>query len=86
MQKMPVTVDELQRAKALLLRQIPLDAMSVDSIAQGLIQRWNLDLLLDEPTIAAEHYLNLNVSDVRAAFVKWLRPDDLVRIDQGPSP
>jgi zinc protease len=86
MQKTPVKNDELQRAKALLLRKIPLDAVSVDGIAHGIIQRWELDLPSDEPTIAAQHYLDLGIPDVQAAFVKWLRPDDLVRITQGPSP
>ena len=86
MQRTPVTNDELQRTKALLLRKIPLDAVSVDGIAHGIIQRWDLDLPFDEPTIAAQHYLELGIPDVQAAFVKWLRPDALVRITQGPSP
>ena len=36
MQQAPVTADELERAKALLLRRIPLDEASVDDIAQRL--------------------------------------------------
>jgi len=86
MQKTPVTADELQRAKALLLRRIPLDEASVDDIAAGIIQRWTLGLPLDEPTIAARRYLALSGHNLQAAFAKWLRPDDLVRVSQGPAP
>ena len=86
MQKAPVTADELQRAKALMLRQIPLDEAGIDDIAHGIIQRWVHGLPLDEPTIAARDYLGLSAREVQAAFVKWLRPDDLVRVSQGPAP
>lgn len=86
MQRTPVTADELERAKALLLRQIPLNEASVDDIARGLIELSQLDLPLDEPTRAARHYLNLGASDIQAAFAKWLRPEDLVRVSMGPPP
>ena len=86
MQKTPVTTDELQRAKALLLRRIPLAESSVDAIALGIVQRRSLDLPLDEPTIAARRYLALGASDVQAAFAKWVRPADFVRVSLGPSP
>jgi zinc protease len=86
MQKAPVTADELQRTKALMLRRIPLGEADIDDIAHGIIQRQVLGLPLDEPTIAARHYLGLGARQVQAAFVKWLRPDDLVRVSQGPSP
>lgn len=86
MQKTPVTAEELQRAKALLLRRIPLDEASVDDIAAGIIRRWALGLPLDEPTIAARRYLALDEHDLQGAFAKWLRPDDLVRVSQGPAP
>jgi zinc protease len=86
MQKAPVTADELQRAKALMLRRILLEEAGVDDIAHGIIQRRDLGLPLDEPTIAARRYLGLGAREVQAAFVKWLRPDDLVRVSQGPAP
>jgi zinc protease len=76
----------MQRAKALLLRSIPLDEASVDAIAYGLIDRVRLDLPLDEPTRAARRYLALGAGDVEAAFAKWLRPKDLVRVSLGPTP
>jgi zinc protease len=86
MQTTPVTAEELQRAKALLLRRIPLEEASVEDIASGILQRWRIGLPLDEPTIAAHHYLALDARDVQAAFAKWIRPDDLVRVSQGPAP
>jgi zinc protease len=86
MQKSDVTADELQRSKAMLLRQISLSEGSTDGIAQGLIGRWDIDLPLDEPAIAAQHYIQLSADDVRAAFVKWIRPKDMVRVTQGPQP
>ncbi|MGA2023252.1 MAG: pitrilysin family protein [Steroidobacteraceae bacterium] len=86
MQRTAVGADELQRAKALLLRQIPLGEASVEGIAHGLIERRELDLPLDEPNMAAHRYMQLSAADVQAAFQKWIRPDDLIRVTQGPSP
>jgi zinc protease len=86
MQNAPVTPDELHRAKALLLRQIPLDESSVQDIAGGLLERAILDLPLDEPTRAAHRYLALSAAEVQAAYKKWLRPADLARVSRGPAP
>ena len=86
MQTEPARPDELVRVKALLLRQIPLDESSVDDIAHGLIGRVDLDLPLDEPTKAAQRYIALGPTDIQSAFQKWLRPDDLVRVSEGPTP
>jgi zinc protease len=81
-----VNPGELRQAKAMLLREMPLQEASLSSIAAGLISRWVLDLPLDEPTVAAKHYVSLTAPQVKAAFVKWLRPQDLVQITQGPAP
>jgi zinc protease len=86
MQTAPVPESEFARSKALMLRQIPLEESSVDDIARGLLQRRDLDLPLDEPTLAARRYVALTPSQVQAAFHKWMRPDDLVRLSQGPAP
>jgi zinc protease len=86
MQDVPVSADELQRVKVLLLRQIPLGESSIARIGRGLAGRWDLDLPLDEPTRAAQRYIALGPADVQAAFKKWLRPDDLIRVSQGPTP
>jgi len=86
MQDEAVGDEDLQRAKALLLREIPLSESSVNSIAQGFLNRVELDLPLDEPILAAKRYLKLDAEEVKAAFVKWIRPDALVQITQGPAP
>ncbi|MGC9953063.1 MAG: pitrilysin family protein [Rhizomicrobium sp.] len=86
MQTTPVAVDELLRVKALLLRQIPLSEASLDAIASGFLNRRELDLPLDEPTLAAKRYIELGPADIETAFAKWMRPDDLVRVTQGPTP
>jgi zinc protease len=86
MQTAPPGDAELSRVKALLLRQIPLGEASVDEIGSGLLERTDLDLPLDEPTIAAQHYIELDAPAVQAAFRKWIRPDDLVRVSEGPNP
>ncbi|MEJ2216990.1 MAG: pitrilysin family protein [Gemmatimonadota bacterium] len=86
MQTAPVDSARLERAKAILLRQIPLGESSLMSIARGWIGRADIGLPLDEPTIAARHYLALTGRDVEAAFAKHLRPADLVQVVQGPNP
>jgi zinc protease len=84
MQDTPVGADELMRVKACLLRRIPLGEAGVDDIARGMLARQDLGLPLDEPTHAAERYIALDAAAVQAAFRKWLRPKDLVRVSQGP--
>jgi zinc protease len=86
MQTQLVRPEELRQAKAALLRHIPLAESSLDSIAAGLLSRSALDLPLDEPTRAARHYVALTAEQVRAAFRRWLRPDDLVQVTEGPTP
>jgi zinc protease len=86
MQTAPATPDELVRIKAMLIRQIPLGESSVDEIAHGLVGRADMGLPLDEPTVAARRYVALGGNDVQAAFAKWMRPDDMVRVTQGPPP
>jgi zinc protease len=86
MQNTPVSADDLQQAKAMLLRQVPLSEESENRIAEGWIARSIVGLPLDEPSIAAQHYLELTAPQVQAAFKKWSRPDDLVQVTEGPNP
>jgi len=85
MQKENVTPGELQQAKALLLRQIPLTESSEDSVAGGLLARAQMGLPLDEPLRAAKLYFSMTADQVRAAFDKWVRPDGFVQIIRGPA-
>ncbi len=86
MQTAPVSAAELRNAKASLLREIPLSESSTDRIAMGLLARVNRDLPLDEPLRAARQYVALTARAVTAAFAKWVRPQDLVQVTQGPTP
>jgi zinc protease len=86
MQTAPVDSARLVRAKAILLRQIPLGESSVSSIAYGWIGRVDVGLPLDEPTIAARHYLALTGKEVQAAFARYIRPEGFVEVVQGPNP
>ena len=81
-----VTSRELHQATLMLLRDIPLSESSVDYIAQGWLSRSVLGLPLDEPIRAAHVYVKLTAGDVKAAYAKWLRPEDLVEVVQGPEP
>jgi zinc protease len=86
MQRTPVGKEELLRVKELMVRQIPLEDSSVDAIAGGMISRVDLGLPLDEPTIAARRYIGISPAQIEAAFRKWMRPPDLIRVSEGPQP
>jgi len=86
MQNSPPTAGELQQAKALILRQIPLAESSEMSIAGGLLGRAVMGLPLDEPVDAAARYSALTGEQVKAAFAKWIKPQDFVQVVRGPKP
>lgn len=86
MQKENVTDAELQQAKALLLRQIPLAESSESSVARGLLGRAEIGLPLDEPVRGAQIYFSMTASQVKAAFEKRIRPEGFVQIVRGPAP
>jgi len=86
MQTEPVDARALRQAKSLALNAIPLAQASVDAVAAGLLSRASLGLELDEPRRAAQLYASLSAEQVRAAYARWLRVDDLAQITQGPAP
>jgi len=51
-----------------------------------LLDRSLKDLPLDEPIRAAKCYKELTAAEVRAAFSKWIKVDDLAQITLGPGP
>ena len=81
-----VSEAELHLAKALLLRQVPLANSSEDELAAGLLARAQMGLPLDEPVRAAKKYLDLTAADVKNAFAKEIRTDNLVQVVRGPAP
>jgi zinc protease len=86
MRQYNVTPAELQQAKALLLRQIPLAESSEDALAGGIISRSRIGLPLDEPHRAAERYFNMSADEIRAAFAKHIDPANFVQAVRGPAP
>jgi zinc protease len=85
-QTQPVSEQELHQAKLMLLRDIPLAESSVDWIANGWLTYSSLGLPLDEWVHAGKIYTQLTAADVQNAFTKWIRPDDLAQVTQGPAP
>jgi zinc protease len=81
-----VSDSELHLAKAMLLRRLPLSESSEDALAEGLLGRATIGLPLDEPVSAAQKYLDLTADDVKSAFARQIRTDNLVQIVRGPNP
>ena len=86
MQAAPVTASELERAKSILLRQIPLSEASFGAIGGQLLSLASEGRPLDALTIAARHYLQLSAADVQQAYAKHIRPDAFVIAVKGPAP
>jgi zinc protease len=86
MRTQDVSDGELKQAKALLLRQIPLATASEDALAEGMLARARMGLPLDEPVRAAKKYMELTADDVKNAFAKDIRTDNLVQVVRGPAP
>jgi zinc protease len=86
MQKNNVTPAELQQAKALLLRSLPLGEASEDSIASIFLGRARIGLPLDETANAARRYYEMTADDIRKAFAKYVDPANFVQVVRGPAP
>ena len=86
MQTTDVSPAELQQAKAILLRQLPLGEGSVDGVASALAARSTAGLPLDEAHRSASIYAKLTAADVRKAFARYVRPESFVQVVQGPTP
>jgi zinc protease len=86
MQTTNVTAHELQQAKILLLRQLPLSEASMDGIAGELLSRATQNLPLNEPSRAAKRYRETTAEQIRNAFAKWIRPSGFVQVTMGPNP
>jgi zinc protease len=86
MRNQPVKPDELTNARQYEIRSIPLRVSSVNRIARSLTT-WNINgEPLDQPMVAAHHYLKLNAEQVRKAFQQYLQPKHLVQVVLGPKP
>ncbi|MFK2873323.1 M16 family metallopeptidase [Dyella lipolytica] len=86
MQNTPIKEDELTNARQYEIRSIPVGVASINNIARSLLTwAWH-DEPLDQPMVAAKHYLALTPAQVQAAFKKYLKPGNLTQVVQGPAP
>ena len=86
MRNVPVTKEEINRTKALLIRRIPLSEASMGSIAGSLLSYSLEGLPLDEPIRAARHYRKMTPQQVKSAFSRRIRPHAFVQVTLGPAP
>jgi zinc protease len=84
-QTSPVSSAELTRAKAELLRRLPMQRASVGAIAGQYLWLTELGLPLDSSQRAAERYLAITAAEIQQAFATWVRPDDLAEAVKGPA-
>lgn len=82
----PLAPNDLTRAKALLLGEVPIRQASYDGVTSMFLRYAEQDLPLDQYEIDAQHYLDASAAEVQSAFAKWIRPDDFVRVVTGPGP
>ena len=86
LQTTPLADVDLLRAKALLLGEVPIQQASYDGVTGIFLRYSGLGLPLDQYSIDAQNYLNTTAPQLQAAFTKWIRPSDFVRIVTGPGP
>ena len=85
LQTNPVSDAELTRAKAEILRRLPMQRASVGGIAGQYLRLTELGLPLDSAQLAAARYLAISARDIQQAFATWIRPDDLAEAVKGPA-
>ncbi|GLQ95175.1 M16 family metallopeptidase [Dyella acidisoli] len=86
MQTTPIKQSELDNARQYEIRSIPVGVSSISSIARSLLDwAWHGEPL-NQPMVAAKHYFTLTPAQVQAAFKKYLKPESLMQVVQGPPP
>ena len=86
LQTTPLTEDRLERAKALILGEVPIRAQSYNGVAGQLLGYASLGLPLDQNLIDARAELAVTPAQLQAAMTKWVRPEGFVRLVIGPAP
>jgi zinc protease len=86
MQTTPVSDTELTRAKAQMLRRLPMQRDSIGTIAALYLRLVDLGLPLDTPQIGAQRIFAATAGQIQADFGKYLRPDALAQVVKGPPP
>jgi zinc protease len=86
MQTAPVSDLELTRAKAQMLRRLPMQRDSIDGIISLYLRLTDLGLPLDTPDVGARKIFADTAQQIEDAFKTYLRPDDLAEVVKGPAP
>jgi zinc protease len=86
MQSAPVSDLELTRAKAQMLRRLPMQRESIDGLAALYLRLADLGLPLDTPDVGARRIFAATAPQIQDAFKTYLRPDDLAEVVKGPAP
>ncbi len=84
MQTTPVSDAALNRAKAQVLRQLPMGRASIGAIAGLYLRLVDLGLPMNAEEIAAQRYMEITAAQIKDAFAKWVRPEDLAEVIKGP--
>ncbi len=79
-----VAPDELERAKAMLISEMPLRLSSYEGVARRLLEHAQAGLPLDQDAIDARSVRAATPASVRGAMARWIRPHDFVRAVKGP--
>ncbi len=77
---------DLDRAKGIVLRGIPLSESSFDAIGKRLLTYASRGEPLDEDVIAGRHYRALTAAQVQRAYRKAIRVNGFVMAVKGPAP
>ncbi|MBV8750174.1 MAG: insulinase family protein [Candidatus Eremiobacteraeota bacterium] len=85
LQRKPLPASRLTNAKALVIGSLPLRKESYEGLAGQLLTYASQDRPLDADVISARAQLAATPATVQAAFAKWIRPRDFVRIVVGPA-
>jgi zinc protease len=84
MQTEPVGDDELSLIKASLVRRSLVAGADVGSIGDELLDFSGDGLALDQSRIDSERLLATNADAVRAAFAAYIKPQNFIRVIEGP--
>jgi zinc protease len=85
LQKQPLPLDRVTRAKALVLGEVPLRTQSYNGLASQLLGYAQNDEPLDRAYITAGLVLKTTPERIRQVMAKYIRPAGFVRVVQGPA-
>jgi zinc protease len=85
LQRHPLDAGRLLRAKALVVGAFPVAHESYESVADQLLEYAAEGRPLDEDRRDAQAQLGTSAEQLRATMARWIRPQDFVRVVQGPA-